>query len=55
MSINAVLIWLLAIVGLVVLWRLRGRRGFKILLGCLLAVFVLVMVWNVVVSFHAIR
>ena len=54
-AIYDVLVWLVAIAGVVVLWRLRGRRGITMLLVCLLVVFVAVIVWNSLVSFRAIH
>jgi hypothetical protein len=52
MSIYTGLVWLAAVAAIVVLARLRGLRGVKILLACLLLVFFSVIVWNVTVSFR---
>jgi hypothetical protein len=54
MSVN-VLVWLIAVAGVVLLWRLRGRRGILMLLGLLAAVVLFVVAWNVVVSHRVIR
>ena len=53
-SVN-ILVWLLAVAGVVLLWRLRGRRGILMLLGLLAAVVLFVVAWNVAVSHRVIR
>jgi hypothetical protein len=49
---SQVLVWLAAVAAIVVLARLRGWRGIKILLACLLVVFLSAIVWNLTVSFR---
>jgi hypothetical protein len=42
--------WLIVLVAVVVLWRVRGTRALMLLLGCLLLLVIAVTVWNVIVS-----
>jgi hypothetical protein len=42
--------WLVAITAVVLLARLRGWRGITLLIGCLIAVVLLAVVWNVVAN-----
>lgn len=53
MSVN-VLVWLAAVAGVVLLWRLRGRRGIFMLLALMAGVVLFVVAWNVAVSYHVI-
>lgn len=50
MTAGSALIWLTALSGVIVLARLRGRRGVYMLVGCLLVVLLCVIVWNLVFS-----
>jgi len=50
---GTVVVWLMALLGIVVLARLRGWRGVKILLACLGLITLAVIVLNVVISSRA--